>query len=1449
MSDQITTSSPTLAKPIPGSNGSNNSNPDNGSNLSSSLDYITGVSNGDVDWLFRGKSKKLTKKMNNNPSIDTNSTINTTNSTNNSNNVATNNDSTTVPNKSSNPSSPKSNRVSSQMLKSSTIPSPNTSTTNNLTTAMNTSHSHPPITPSIQIPPPSVNKSIPTTSTSGGTPPTTSKFKLGRSRSSSASVAQPQIQKIQQQQQQQEEPKRRGSLNILSNSLTNSDLAVNNANDIPIISSSPPSATVSRNNSSQKRSLFSSFSSKFKSSSSSSPASPAISGNPSLVDSSANSSATSSANISPVVSSQVPTPSASKLSSSPLTSSIIPPINNETIINKPPAGTGIIPTPKQRKSSFSSILSSSPGDTSAISTVNGNGNIIGGQLPTTVGISAGSDSSTSTSTAGKFFGRRRSSVALPALDKKSITSTTTPSRVILNKNPNREEIPLKELNGIKLRRVTFALDKLIYDPQQQIPSRRPKKGNVIIPQDIMAPPPRLSQGISLNDGNNAAAAAAAAGNITTTSANATSQYTEKEISLAIEAQRRALHEAEKHAQEAHLTAKRLATEVLTYKGGGGGNKFNLSQSQIKEQNDNEEVDGEGDDDDEEESNEVVDASFEKFEIDKPLHVHENHFEDEEQQVSVDDLSLETIYTRCCHLREILPIPATLKQLKGKSKPLQVLKLLNPKPTLIDVLSFSDFIAITPINTVIFDNVTMTTEMLKHFLSSLVYNKSLEKLSLRNVAIDEIGWKYLCKFLSRNSTIKKLDISQQRIKSDTKSNLIRANMNWDLFIQSLILRNGIEELVINGCKLSDDTFKHLIENAVKISTHRLGIASMELNLFKSQIVANWITEKDSKCVGVDIAFNDLSQGQLQPFIHAFNKLANSTYSKLLFFSLHSTHLTNIDETAELIKSLVNVKSLRFLDLSSLPDLFPGIISKLNKIFPQFEDLRRVHFDLNDLTPHAIGAIAEIIPKMKSIFHLSLLGNRALNHSAAATLYAAVKASSTIFNLDLDYDLIDDDLSQRIAFYLMRNMDRVLKPEFNKDNKNNQDDQEEDLIFDGTLLMQTAEKLLKESDDNKKEDAKIQRIVTNAFIERTRAARKDIHKIIDTLFEKRNQGTLSFEGKESLLRFCLLDSSLEKLVHMFEERSKYSNNYHEGLTPSPSAEQIGFNLPVEAADKKPQTEEKASTTKEKESTLINPNSRKSPSILPPTAIKLSPHDTLHQSSTELITAGPILTPRHSDAFDQFLGLEQTFQPHQVVIDSSSDGKSVPIDNFTGRPILMRSISQTSTHAKEQEQEEGEFHRFGFFMQQHDDDEEVGNNVNKQQPKTEIPTLNVLPSGPELRDAIIKAKGIESVNELINKINNNYVSIDNIYKLPIDKTTVNQIIQDHKNRDTKLPIEKKLVEVQKEGIHDDDNVSIDSFEVDDGDEEDGVNGGQQVNAVVNEVYDKLLNDAQRVRSNKQD
>lgn len=903
-------------------------------------------------------------------------------------------------------------------------------------------------------------------------------------------------------------------------------------------------------------------------------------------------------------------------------------------------------------------------------------------------------------------------------------------RVTLNEDPNRKPAPLTELSQLSSKRVNFAIDKLSADPQQQIPSRRPRKGNVLIPEDLTAPLPKLCQGISTVEG----------------SKNAPKHpYTEREIQMATESQRVALIESEKHAQEAHLAARRIALEVAHF-------KFKREENDTVVDSDDDEVYFE--------SNAVEN----QIEIDKPLHMHENHFNDEDitEEDANEEVSLEAVYTRCCHLREILPIPATLRQLKNKSRPLQVLKLLNPKPTLIDVLSFSDFIAITPINTVIFDNVTMNTDMLKHFLGALVHNKSLEKLSLRNVAIDQLGWKYLCDFLSRNQSVKKLDISQQKIKPDTNPMAIRSNMNWNLFIRAVVFRGGMEELVLNGCKLTDQVFTKLMKEAVIISTRRLGLASVELNNYKAELISEWVSQPDSLCMGVDVAFNDLSNGQVDHFIEAFKKGTNRT---LRFFSLNSTKLKDVDQVSRLLEALVEVKTLRFLDLSSVPDLFPGLIPRLNTYLPQFQSLKRIHFDLNDLSAQAISAIADIFAKIDGLVHVSFLGNRNLESEAMASLYSAVKLSTTLFTLDIDYDLVSEDFAQRLAFYLTRNMSRAMNVEYHIPTEDL-----EELMFDGSLLMETAERLLVENEKGteKKEDLKLKKTVADALLKRTEALRRDIHTTIDRLFEKRNRNQLNFEGKETLIRFCLLDASLEKVVHLFEEQSSM---YAGTMTPTPS---------LVLSPEKEQENGKGS-------------------------LHTSFHDTLHESSNELITAGPILSPRNviGETSGGYFGGEQSLQPHQVVIESSSDGRYVPIDNFTGRPVLIRSISQTSSHAKEQEQEEGEFHRLGYFMQKHN---------SERDPRP----LNTLPSGSELRDAILTAKGIESVTDLIDNIHHQRVNIDKIYE-------------------TKGKKAERLEEVSEH----EDLASINSEQSE----------GPEVNAVVDEVYDRLLNDAQRVRSNKQE
>ncbi|CUM63039.1 uncharacterized protein PRCAT00000602001 [Priceomyces carsonii] len=1295
----------------------------------SGSEYDTGVSNGDVDWLFRGKSKKLTKKMNstvvdkekklgdNEKSREEKKSEDKQNDQSTSEvkmplNMGRSQDSSKAPkekepatekygksNKTTNLNRQKDTSSAKETLHN-TIPHDNIDAANNEKSNL----------------------------TSNDKFSMLDKFRLGRTRSSSTSsvnadAGDPLLSKSGRQLQNTQQPQQEKHLNHehvsqeSSSARRRSSLGFGSDRSNPS-SEGEVSPGVSRSNSSggKTRSLLSSISSKFKSNGDSSA---------STVNSASNQ-----------------TPHTPKFNPHLIGSGSTPSHNQDlaTVMNRPPSGVGIPSSGKRRNSSG--------------------------------GKSSSSPDASLDKEKGKFF--RRESVS---------SGKSQNSRVVLNKNSKRDKIPIKELDNLNLRRVNFAIDKLLEDPQQQIPSRRPKKGNVLIPDDILAPSPRLCQGISSSDGSKM-------------NSGSENKYSEKELQAALESHKRALIEADKHAQEAHLSANRIAQEVRL---------FRCKSGSLKSQNGGEDFENEADYDD---APGTLAHDVADIEIDKPLHTHENYFENSEEpeEENIDNITLESIYTRCCHLREILPIPATLKQLKNKSKPLQVLKLLNPKPTLIDALSFSDFIAITPIYTVIFDNVTVTTEMLMHFLSSLVNNTTLEKLSLRNVAIDEIGWKYLCKFLSKNKTIKKLDISQQRIKSDTKANSVRSSMNWDLFIESLIIRGGIEELVINGCKLSDEAFKSLIERAVKLSTYRLGIASTELNLSKAKIVAEWITEPDSKCVGVDLAFNDLTKGQLRPFIEPFNK----GKLKLLFFSLNSTHLSDVEEASQMIEALSHVKTLRFLDLSSLPQLFPSIISSLNKYLPRFESLKRIHFDLNELSSQSIVAIADILPKIKTLVHVSFLGNRDLSNTAAATLYTAVKLSDSIFALDLDYDLISDDLAQRIAFYLMRNMDKTLNSEINYLANH---DNEEELMYDGSLLMETAEKLLSENDKSKdkKEDLKLQKILTNAMMERGRAVRKDIHKIIDSLFERRNQGTLSLEGKENLLRLCLLDASLEKVVHTFEEQAKLKGFF--------------------------------SSSQKTESTSSSSNADQSrPEIKTPLS-----RESLHQSSNELITAGHILSPRSTTFSLQSLAppTEQNFQPHQVVIDSMSDGKDIPIDNLTGRPVLMRSSSHASSHAKEQEMEEGELHRWGFFIQQRNNSSTDLNtnrdNTQSQMSKKplsvisdtpekqakDIPHLPVLPSGSELRDAIIAAKGIESVTDLIDKINNNRVSIDKIYNIPEKPSKKESSISspnDDKNHST--------------NSDEDDNISIDS-------EYDG--GDDAMNAVVDEAYDKILNDAQRVRSNK--
>ena len=91
------------------------------------------------------------------------------------------------------------------------------------------------------------------------------------------------------------------------------------------------------------------------------------------------------------------------------------------------------------------------------------------------------------------------------------------------------------------------------------------------------------------------------------------------------------------------------------------------------------------------------------------------------------MALDTMYARCCHLREILPIPAILKQIpKGSMAPIPVLQLRNPTPTMIEIQSFADF-ANCAGNLCFVGRVNFSVEQFKILLSAMSAKSSWRNL--------------------------------------------------------------------------------------------------------------------------------------------------------------------------------------------------------------------------------------------------------------------------------------------------------------------------------------------------------------------------------------------------------------------------------------------------------------------------------------------------------------------------------------------------------------------------------------------------------------------------------------------------------------------------------------------------------------------------------------------------
>lgn len=698
-----------------------------------------------------------------------------------------------------------------------------------------------------------------------------------------------------------------------------------------------------------------------------------------------------------------------------------------------------------------------------------------------------------------------SSVSSNGSSTSTISSSSSSSP---GSKPNTDSTHI--LNSVPLIRVTFSADTFDRDPPQQIPARKPKQGTVKVDEEtgkIVRPHHSLDATSSSGYSHAAKIATTAAYNSAVLVANCVRADAKRSNRLSSLGNK--------------LT--RTATNTLT--------------SQRSPQ----------DDDTEDESSSKTNESFSGIDIDRPITKAsgfpptantgtETTSKDGEEKKA--NPTLAEVYTRCCHLREILPINATLKQLEGKTAPLPSLQLMNPRPTMIEVLAFADFLSVASISCLILDNVDMSEEMFKQIILSLINAESLMKLSLRNVNLTPTNWKVLCSFLAHNKWITKLDLSlkfpepgKKRTKYKQSEYFGRENLDWYLLKEAIVLRKiGLEELNINSCYIPHDQFRSLILDGCAVGgTKRLGVSCNDLEKVDIDVINEWISTEGNTCEGLDLSGN--------PVISVCPELINNLYhaGEILYLSLNSCNLSLPDSFSKILSENAPQSKLKFLDLSFNPKLFPKISPALFGSLPSMSNLIRLYLDNNNLCSQDIFLLADAIPKCKHLVHLSLTGNTDINAAAAETLAVAVKLSDTVTMVNIDTDILPPSIARRLNHYCMQNMEQLvndIKPTLDKNGYNFEG--EEEIVDESNELINAVNYVVDDTKDSVKTQAEADKaaLTADGLAKRAIRVREKVQTKLKELAKAHPVRDMPSDVRDKVIRFWYLDKTLEEVVNKYE-----------------------------------------------------------------------------------------------------------------------------------------------------------------------------------------------------------------------------------------------------------------------------------------------------------------------------
>ena len=448
-----------------------------------------------------------------------------------------------------------------------------------------------------------------------------------------------------------------------------------------------------------------------------------------------------------------------------------------------------------------------------------------------------------------------------------------------------------------------------------------------------------------------------------------------------------------------------------------------------------------------------------------------------------------MYRRCCQLREAPVLKRISEQLSNmkaeveKTGIVTCLDLNGSRMQLPDIVCLGDWLAIVPVKRLLLDNANLTDEGVRVILAGLLATKApdqvkrkrgksnpprtseihprlssgvIEKLSLRmNTKITGEGWRLVCLFLNLSLSLRAFDMSMTPFPSTkyptTAQGAEQTPPNPEpntgdlahVFYLALMHRpkaSHLEELILSDCGLNTYAVSKIVDAVSGSGISRLGLAKNHLDLQAIQHVARYV--QSGSCKGLDIGGNDIS--------NSIDILANSMNEKTPLWALCVADCNMSPETlSKLMPHFLTLPDFRFLDISHNRNLFstePSALHTLTKYMPQMKCIRRIQLNDTGMSPQQAIAIANTIPEVRNLNHVSFLENPEIRKLASckdiedqeescafyASLMWAARISKTLMAVDVEEPTADMNeviraLYKQTIAYAFRNIDRYTSAE--------------------------------------------------------------------------------------------------------------------------------------------------------------------------------------------------------------------------------------------------------------------------------------------------------------------------------------------------------------------------------------------------------------------------------------